>query len=142
MTQPPLFQEPPGVDVRVRPSGVPSVDYSYKMDPGGQSGQLVPTDFPFLAKNAVAEYYNQFLRPHMADVRDPAILPEDVFVISFEKALQNWKAYCSTIVEDNRLFVLTYNGDKRELYIAEYVEMGNQVFVQEIPSQRTSDEHC
>lgn len=144
MTQASLFGDPEtnGLDYRVHPSGAPNVHYSYQKDPGGQSGVVSPTDFQFLARDAVAEYYNQFLRPATNELRDPAILPEEVFVVWFVKVLQNWKALCSTIVADDRYFELTYNGDKHELYIDEYVKKGNQVFVRDIPSQRTSGEHC
>lgn len=143
MTQHPLFDVPSGLDQRVYPSGVPSVDYNYKADPGGQSGVLLPTNYQEQAKDAIAEYYNQFLRSDL-DLDKPIVevIPDDVFVISFEKVLQNWKAYCSTIFEDDRLFVLTYNGDKRELYVDEYVKKANKVFTRNIPSQRIPDEHC
>lgn len=108
------------MDQRVYPSGVPSVDYTYKPDPGGRSGVLSPTDFIDMAKQAVAEYYNSYLP-------GSSVHKDDVFVVWFNKALQNWKATASTIYEDDRYFELTYNGDKRELYVDEYVKKGNRV---------------
>lgn len=144
MTQEPMFDIPAGLDQRVYPSGNPSVDYQYTPDPGGQSGVLMPTDFQRQAKEAVAEYYNTFLVGPLkksANVH-PLVIKDDVFVTSFEKVLQNWKARCSTVFEDDRYFELTYNGDKRELYVDEYVKKGNQVFSFSIPSQRVPDEHC
>lgn len=123
------------MDQRIYPSGVPAVDYTYTPDPGGQSGVLNPTDFQALAKEAVAEYYNQFLREEtgmtIVGKENPVLLPDEVFVVWFCKTLQNWKALCSTMLEDNRYFELTYNGDKRELYVDEYVKKGNRKFVHE-----------
>lgn len=144
MTQGELFSAPAGLDVRVHDSGVPSVEYNYKQDPGGRSGELLPADYQKSAKAAVASYYNQFL---MGDLNrgkvivDLPVIPDDVFIVWFVKVLQNWKALASTVFEDDRYFELTYNGDKRELYVDEYVKQDNRVFVQNIPSQRTPDEN-
>lgn len=140
MTQSPLFDVPLGMDNRVYPSGNPSVEYTYKPDPGGESGTIFPVDFQEQAKQAVADYYNQFLAGGHS-YRHPLVTKDDIFIVWFVKVLQNWKALVSTIFEDNRYFELTYSGDKRELYVDEYNKKGNEVFVLHIPSQR-SDEHC
>lgn len=139
MTQGELFDVPAGLDVRVHDSGIPSVDYKYQPD----RGALIPTDYQSQAKEAVAQYYNEFL---MGDLEEGKpiinVVPDDVFVVWFVKVLQNWKALCSTVFEDDRYFELTFNGDKRELYVDEYMKHGNQKFIRHIPSQRVHDEHC
>lgn len=117
------------MDTRVHPSGVPSVDVVYKPDPGGQSGTLTPTDFVQKAKSAVAEYYNRVLMG--GGFTHPVVVEEDVFVVWFVKVLQNWKAMVSTVYEDDRYFEVTYNGDKREAYVDEYVKKGNLLLIPE-----------
>lgn len=119
----------PGIDDRVYPSGVPSVDLVYKRDPSGESGLLVPRDFQQMVKDAVALYYNTYLVPLPGLVDGTLIHEDDVFVVWFNKALQNWKATASTIFEDDRYFELTYDGDRRQLYIDEYVKKSNRVFI-------------
>jgi hypothetical protein len=108
------------MDMRTYPSGVPAVDYTYKADPGGQSGVVTPTDFQLMAKQAVAKYY----RTNILRLDDLPILEQDVFVVWFTKTLKNWKALCSTIIEDNRYFELTFNGETNELYVDEYHKKG------------------
>lgn len=120
-----LDPETLGLDHHVYPSGVPSVDYSYKQDPGGQSGELKPTDFEQMAREAVAVYYNRVLQ-----LGQDSVLPSDVFITWFSKTLKNWKAMCSTVFPDGRYFELTFNGDNRELYVDEYVKRNNQVFLE------------
>lgn len=117
------------IDDRIYPSGVRSVDLVYKPDTkNGESGLLVPKDFQQQAKDAVALYYNTYLVP-MPGLGTPPIHEDDIFVVWFVKVLQNWKALCSTIFEDDRYFELTYDGDRRQLYIDEYVKKNNRVFI-------------
>lgn len=115
------------MDQRVYPSGVPAVDYTYKPDPGGKSGVVVATDFQMMAKEAVVKYY----RTNILRLDHLPILPEEVFVVWFNKTLKNWKALCSTIIEDNRYFELTFNGETNELYIDEYIKHGHLTLVRE-----------
>lgn len=57
---------------------------------------------------------------------DPLPL-KDIYVVWFAKTLQNWKAIVSTNVRDDRIYEVTYNGDKKETYLDAYVKHSNTV---------------
>lgn len=50
----------------------------------------------------------------------------DVFVVWQCKALQNNKALLSTTLFDGMYYELTYNGDKKELYLDAYKKFENK----------------
>lgn len=69
-----------------------------------------------LCKNSVYDYYYTNIE----------IIPKDlIFVVWYCKTLQNYKAILSTHYTDQRLFEITYNGDKNELYLDCYSKEKN-----------------
>lgn len=75
-----------------------------------------------LCKNIVIAYFNEH-----ADVTDKKhITSKDVYIVWFSKALQNFKALVSTNVSDGMYYELTYNGDKKELYLDAYKKWENR----------------
>lgn len=50
---------------------------------------------------------------------------DEVYVVWFAKALQNWKALISTTLPDGMYYELTYNGNKRETYLDAYKKFDN-----------------
>lgn len=48
-----------------------------------------------------------------------------IFITWKCKTLQNYKYLLCTDLNDNKYYELTYNGDKRELYIDEYDKVNN-----------------
>ena len=50
----------------------------------------------------------------------------DVFVVWSCKTLQNSKALLSTTISDGMYYELTYNGDKKELYLDAYKKFENR----------------
>lgn len=50
---------------------------------------------------------------------------DDVYVVWFCAALQNWKALVSTNVKDNCYYEVTHNGDKNETYVDKYLKVAN-----------------
>lgn len=50
---------------------------------------------------------------------------DEVYVVWFVKALQNWKALVSTTLPDGMYYEVTYNGDKNESYIDAYKKFDN-----------------
>lgn len=136
MTQHPLFEVPEKYQQEIDRQAEEYVDMEYVPDPGGKSGLLKPTDYPKQAKEAVVQHYNAELRI----VGAPFITMDDVFVVWFSKVIQNWKAMVGSTIA-GYYFELTYNGDKRELYIDSYRKVDNSV-LHRVPKQRTSDEHC
>ena len=49
-----------------------------------------------------------------------------MFIVWVCKALQNWKALVSTTVADGMYYELTYNGDKKQLYLDAYKKWKNK----------------
>ena len=79
----------------------------------------------FVAKGkaAVLDYFN-----NRADKTDNVLLSEDdVYVVWLCKTLQNNKALLSTTVSDGMYYEVTYNGDKREMYVDAYKKWENFV---------------
>lgn len=78
-------------------------------------------DFVALCKKTVVDYVNDNL-----DKTDgKQITDDDVFIVWMCKTLQNNKALASTTLFDGMYYELTYNGDKRELYVDAYKKWHN-----------------
>lgn len=79
-------------------------------------------NFQDLCKEKVVEYFNA-----KADKTDRVKITKDcVFVVWYCKTLQNAKALLSTTVSDGMYYELTYNGDKKELYLDAYKKWENK----------------
>ena len=79
-------------------------------------------EFVALVKKTVADYANQNL-----DKTDgKKITEDDVFIVWMCKTLQNSKAMASTTLFDGMYYELTYNGDKKELYLDAYKKWDNR----------------
>lgn len=84
---------------------------------------MTDRDFRHMCRSTVAKYVNEHL-----DKTDRAEINEnDVFIVWQVKALQNWKALLSTMLFDGMYYELTYNGDKKELYVDCYKKWENFV---------------
>ena len=81
-------------------------------------------EFLRLCKAKVAEYTNA----HMDKTDRQQIHVNDVYLVWSCKALQNNKALLSTTVPDGMYYELTYNGDKKEIYLDAYKKFENQCF--------------
>ena len=73
------------------------------------------------AKQIVVNYFNN----HVDKTDNKQIDIDDVFVVWFSKALQNWKALVSTNVPDGMYYEITHNGDKNETYVDVYKKWEN-----------------
>lgn len=81
-------------------------------------------DFEKLCIKKIVEYFNE-----KVDKTDNFELKEeDVFIVWSCKTLQNNKALVSTTVSDGMYYELTYNGDKKELYLDAYKKLENKMF--------------
>lgn len=81
-------------------------------------------NFQDLCKEKVVEYFNE-----KADKTDDLRITKDcVFVVWYCKTLQNAKALLSTTISDGMYYELTYNGDKKELYLDAYKKWENKKF--------------
>jgi hypothetical protein len=79
-------------------------------------------DFVSLIKKTVAEYANN----HLDKTDGKQITEDDVFIVWMCKTLQNSKALVSTTLFDGMYYELTYNGNKKELYLDAYKKWENK----------------
>lgn len=73
----------------------------------------------------IVDYFNT--RVEKTD--NKVLTKEDVYVVWSCKVLQNNKALLSTTVSDGMYYELTYNGNKKELYLDAYKKWENKCFV-------------
>ena len=74
------------------------------------------------AKEIVLNYANK----HIDKTDNVQIALDDVYIVWFCKTLQNWKALVSTTLPDGMYYEVTYNGDKKEIYLDAYKKFENQ----------------
>jgi len=79
-------------------------------------------EFEKLCKKVVCDYTNE----HLDKSVDASITEDNVFIVWSCKTLQNNKAMVSTTVSDGMYYELTYNGDKKELYLDAYKKFENR----------------
>lgn len=78
-------------------------------------------DFTLLCKATVARYVNE----QLDKTDNKQITEDDVFIVWMCKTLQNSKAMLSTTLSDGMYYELTYNGDKKEIYVDAYKKWKN-----------------
>ena len=79
-------------------------------------------EFEELCISAVKNYVNSKL--DKTDVKS-SITEKDIYIVWLCKSLQNNKALLSTTLPDGMYYELTYNGDKKELYLDAYKKFEN-----------------
>ena len=79
-------------------------------------------DFVSLCKQTVAKHVNE----HLNESDCSQITEDDVFIVWMCKTLQNSKAMVSTTLFDGMYYELTYNGNKKELYLDAYKKWENK----------------
>ena len=83
-------------------------------------------EFLKLCKKIVKDYTNEHL-----DKSDNVQITEDnVFIVWSCKTLQNNKALASTTLFDGMYYELTYNGDKKEVYLDAYKKFENKAITE------------
>lgn len=68
----------------------------------------------------VIEILKEYIDKHLGSNPD-----YQIFITWKCKTLQNYKYLLCTNLNDNKYYELTYNGDKRELYLDEYDKVNN-----------------
>ncbi len=79
-------------------------------------------DFEKLCIKTIVDYFNE----NAEKTDNIKISEENVFIVWSCKTLQNNKAMVSTTVSDGMYYELTYNGDKKELYLDAYKKWENK----------------
>ena len=79
-------------------------------------------DYQKIARKIVLDYTNE----HIDKTDDVQITLDNVFIVWFCKTLQNWKALASTDLPDGMYYEVTYNGDKKEVYLDAYKKFENR----------------
>lgn len=81
-------------------------------------------DYQKIARKVVLDYVNE----HIDKSDDTYITLRmcNVYVVWFCKTLQNWKALVSTSLPDGMYYEVTYNGDKKEIYLDAYKKFENR----------------
>ena len=79
-------------------------------------------DYQKIARKIVLDYANE----HIDKTDNVQITLDNVFIVWFCKTLQNWKALVSTTLPDGMYYEVTYNGDKKEVYIDAYKKFENR----------------
>ena len=72
-------------------------------------------------KQEICDYTNR----HLDKTDNKEITVDDVFMVWCCKTLQNNKALLSTTLFDGMYYELTYNGDKKEMYVDVYKKWEN-----------------
>ena len=75
-----------------------------------------------LCKKTIVDYFNN--RTDKTDKFE--ITADNAFIVWSVKVLQNNKALVSTTIPDGMYYELTYNGDKKELYLDVYKKWENR----------------
>ncbi len=81
-------------------------------------------EFEKLCIKTVVDYFNN--RSEKTDNFE--IAEEDVFIVWSCKTPQNNKAIVNTTVRDGMFYKLTYNGNKKELYLDAYKKWENKCY--------------
>ena len=79
-------------------------------------------EFIPLAKQTVLDY----VQAHLDVTDDVKASIDDIYVVWFCKTLQNWKVLISTTLPDGMYYEVTYNGDKKEIYLDAYKKFENK----------------
>ena len=96
---------------------------------------VTSADFIKKCQCLISEHYNEHKdkskNPDETDII-PDMWPEEVYIVWYNKNLQNHKALLSTPSPDGKYYEMTYNGDKDELYMDVYVKLENKCFTGEL----------
>lgn len=87
----------------------------------------IPEDRPAELKKTRSDDPMMQARMMVRAIHYPGMRIEEIYVVWFCAALQNWKALVSTNVKDNSYYEVTADGAKNCAYVDKYLKVNNQV---------------
>ena len=76
--------------------------------------------------NIVIQLVKDYANEHLDKSDNIQITEDDVFIVWLCKTLQNSKALASTTLHDGMYYEITYNGDKKQIYLDAYKKFENR----------------
>lgn len=77
------------------------------------------------ARSLVFEYANKNIYDAAYEGHPTDFSIDDVYIVWFNKTLQNFKAMLGTNIPDGMYYEVTYNGDRDEFYLDPYKKLEN-----------------
>ena len=77
-------------------------------------------------ENIVIKLVKDYANEHLDKSDNKQITEDDVFIVWLCKTLQNNKALASTTMFDGMYYEITYNGDKKQIYLDAYKKFENR----------------
>lgn len=76
--------------------------------------------------NIVIKLVMDYANEHIDKSDNVQITEDDVYIVWLCKTLQNHKALASTTLHDGMYYEITYNGDKKQIYLDAYKKFENR----------------
>lgn len=76
--------------------------------------------------NIVIKLVMDYANEHLDKSDNKQITEDDVYIVWLCKTLQNHKALASTTLHDGMYYEITYNGDKKQIYLDAYKKFENR----------------
>lgn len=76
--------------------------------------------------NIVVKLVMDYANEHLDKSDNKQITEDDVYIVWLCKTLQNHKALASTTLHDGMYYEITYNGDKKQIYLDAYKKFENR----------------
>lgn len=83
--------------------------------------------------NIVIKLVMDYANEHLDKSDNKQITEEDVYIVWLCKTLQNHKALASTTLHDGMYYEITYNGDKKQIYLDAYKKFENRCIEMQSP---------
>ena len=77
-------------------------------------------------QNIVIKLVMDYANEHLDKSDNTQITEDDVYIVWLCKTLQNHKALASTTLHDGMYYEITYNGDKKQIYLDAYKKFENR----------------
>lgn len=87
------------------------------------SPQLKPEDKKEMTSSKFIKFSKAAVKKNYSNMDD-----ESIHLVWFSKSLKNFKGLFITDAMDSKMYEVTYNGEKNEIYVDTYVKRENKVY--------------